>query len=250
MRPARAGLRSRRLAGAQNRRNAAAGRRDCESPRTPAEPSRPSRSALRGRAAGNPGPAQEPHADRPHRADRRRLAAHPRTASRCRDLDGPLVQRESPLLRGAARIPAAHLRPQPAVPLPHRRGDREARPADRARAAADGRERLQPDGLFARACLGAVAVHPRHRPALRARAELVVRRPARHRRVDQRRARLPAPRSTRCTATGTSRSPPTTGAKARWRARSGRTAPRACRPTTRASSCRRRRATTSPSSRR
>ena len=95
------------------------------------------------------------------------------------------------LVRGAPGVPAAHLRPQPPLPLPHRRRDREARHADRARAAADGGERVQPDGVLARARLRPVAVHSRHRQALRAGAELLVRRAARHRRLDQRRARLP-----------------------------------------------------------
>ncbi len=44
---------------------------------------------------------------------------------------------------------------------------------------------------IARARLGPVAVHPGHRQALRAEAELVVRRAPRHRRLDHRGARLP-----------------------------------------------------------
>ena len=107
------------------------------------------------------------------------------------DLAGPLVQEKTAWYAAQPGIPEARLRAQPALPLPHRRRDREARPAHRARAAADGRELLQPDGLLARARLGPVAVHPRHRQALRAGAELVVRRAARHRRLHHRGARLP-----------------------------------------------------------
>ena len=47
-----------------------------------------------------------------------------------------------------------------------------------------------------------------------------------------RRRSTTSPSSTRCTATGISRSPRTTGARARWRGRSPRTARRAGRPTT------------------
>jgi len=58
-------------------------------------------------------------------------------------------------------------------------------------AAADGRERLQPDGVLARARVRPVAVHPLDGQELQAQAELVVRRAARHHGVDHRRARLP-----------------------------------------------------------
>ena len=98
--------------------------------------------------------------------------------------------------------------------------------------------------------LGHVAVHPVDRPRLRAQAEHLPRRPPRRARLHPRGARLPAEAATACSATGTSRWPPTTGAKAACSARSPRTSAPACRPTTRACACRPRRGATCPSCRR
>src|SRR5256885_970885 len=146
--------------------------------------------ALRGRAAGRAGAAARLEEDRSHRAAGGPLAAHSPGLRDPRPRQRPGGEAHR-VLRRAPRIPAARLRPQPAVSLSHRRGDRKARAADRAGAAADGGERVQPDGLLARARLGTVAVHPGHRQALRAEAELVVRRAPRHRRLDHRGPRLP-----------------------------------------------------------
>ena len=103
-------------------------------------------------------PSSPPRRSRPPTV-RRPVGAHPQGLRHARPRR-QAGQAEDRAVRRAARVPAAHHRAQPALPLPHRRRDREARPADRARAAADGRERLQPDGLLARARLGPVAVHP------------------------------------------------------------------------------------------
>jgi membrane-bound lytic murein transglycosylase D len=97
----------------------------------------------------------------------------------------------------------------------------KARHADRTGAAAGGRELLQSAGLFVGPRAGHVAVHPRHRQDLQAAAEL----PGSTSAATS--SPRPMPRSTtcrpstKCTATGTSRWPPTTGARmpsgAPWR---------------------------------
>ena len=61
------------------------------------------------------------------------------------DLEGPLVEKWEQWYADAARLRGAHGRAQPALPLSHRRRGRGARHAARDRAAADGRERVQPE---------------------------------------------------------------------------------------------------------
>ena len=140
------------------------------------------------------------------------------------------------VVRGPARLRRAHGRPQPALSLPHRRRGRGARHADRDRAAADDRERVQPERALASPRLRHLAVHPVDRQALRARSRTSgSTRAATCVAATDSGARLPARSSTATSATGSSRSPPTTGARATSRGRSRRTGRRACRPTTRAS---------------
>ena len=164
----------------------------------------PGRPAGAGRRRSRPGAERRGFAPAVRRArpDARR-GAHPRAVR------GPLRSHARRLqARGRAdtravdeqlrwyalepRVPAARLRARRSVSLSHRHRARAARHAARAGAAAGGGERLRAVCLLARARLGTVAVHSRHRLALRPEAGLVVRRTARHRRVDARGARLPA----------------------------------------------------------
>ena len=206
-------------------------------------------AAVRGHSARNWPAAQAlPRVDRTVRQDD--VWQRIRDGFAMPDLAGPLVAEKTAWYVARPGVPEARVRAQPPVPVPHRRRDREARPADRARAAADGGELVQPDGLLARACLGALAVHPRHRQALRAGAELVVRRAARHRRLDLGGARLPEGRlrdarrlapGARLLQLGRERGGAGAGEEPRAKA---------SRSTIRASTCRPRRAITCPSCRR
>ena len=144
----------------------------------------------------------------------------------------------------------AHDRPQPPLPVLHRGRGRAARDAARDRAAADGRERVQPGRAVDQPRVGHLAVHAVDRASTTGssrtsgstRGATSSPRPT---------ARSPTCRSsTRISTTGSWRLPPTTGARATWRARSSATRRRASRPTTRASRCRTRRATTCRSCRR
>ena len=67
------------------------------------------------------------------------------------------------VVRLAPRLRAAHDRTRRPLPVPRRRGDRKARHADRAGAAALHRKRLQPAGHVGGTRLGHVAVHAGHR---------------------------------------------------------------------------------------
>ena len=123
--------------------------------------------------------------------------------------------------------------------------------AARDRAAADDRERVQPARAVDRARRRHLAVHSVDRQALRPRAELLGRLAPRRARGDRQGARLPDEAASATSTTGSSRSPPTTGARAtsaRALARNRERGP-AARPTRR-SRCRTRRATTCPSCRR
>ncbi len=133
-----------------------------------------------------------------------------------REIDGSSPS--TPTTRSTSN--ACSAAPEP-LPAPHRPGNRGARHAARARAAARGRKRLR----ALRALVGPrerpLAVHARHRRALRPQAGLVVRRPPR------RASRRRAPRSTTCSTctmnsstTGCSPSPPTTAANSACSAKS------------------------------
>ena len=86
--------------------------------------------------------------------------------------------------------------------------------ADRNRTAADDRERIQPDGLFAESRLGHLAIHAVDRKPLRLEAELLVRFAARRGRRDRQARSTTCKSSTASSATGSWRWRPTTGAKA------------------------------------
>ena len=130
------------------------------------------------------------------------------------------------------RVRPAHDRAQPPLSVLHRRRAGKAQHADRDRAAADDRERLQPAGLFARA----------RRPASGSSSP----RPGANTGCSRTSGTTagatcsppPAPRSTTCSscttcsATGSSRWPPTTGARTACSARSRRIARITSRPTT------------------
>ena len=125
----------------------------------------------------------------------------------------PRVDREIEWLQRNPGLPGTRFRPRAALPAPHRQRGRGARPARRPRAAAGGRERLQSVRLFARPCLGTLAVHRADRRALRPAPQLLAGPAPRRARVDARRARIPhAAATSASTATGSSRSRPTTTA--------------------------------------
>ena len=97
-----------------------------------------------------------------------------------------------PLVCEPGRVHRPHGAALATVSVPHRRGNRAARHADRTRAAAVRRERVPAGGDLHREGGGPVAVHPVDGQGLRPRAEHVARRAPRRDRVDPRRARLPA----------------------------------------------------------
>ena len=101
---------------------------------------------------------------------------------------GPALDRVVPKEPG---IPPSRDATRPPVPGLHRAGSREARAAHGVRAASRGGERVPRARVLSRGGVGPVAVHAVDRQAVRAEAELVVRRSPRHRRVHSRRARLP-----------------------------------------------------------
>ena len=114
-------------------------------------------------------PGRRPHprpVRRPVRSHARRLQARRRRA--------PAVEQQLNWFANPSRLSRARLRARRAVPVPHRHRARSARHAAGDRAAAGRRERLRAVRLFARPRLGAVAVHSRHRLALRPEAGLVV----------------------------------------------------------------------------
>ena len=172
------------------------------------------------------------------------------TALRCRTSTGELVRKWEQWYASPPRLRAAHDRARRPLPVPHRRGGRTPRHADRAGLAAVHRECLQPAGDVQRAGVGHVAVHARHRQGLRAQAEPVPRRPPRRAGLDPRRAGLPAAAAHACSATGTWRWRPTTGARATCSARSPATARPGSPSATPACRCPTKRATTCPSCRR
>ncbi|CAG2151418.1 hypothetical protein LMG26296_04958 [Cupriavidus plantarum] len=92
---------------------------------------------------------------------------------------------------GAPGVYGAHGRPVEPVPLSHRRGTGTAEDADRARAAAVRRERVQSAGGVHGQGGRHVAVHPEHGQDVQPQAEHVPRRAARRARVHGRGARLP-----------------------------------------------------------
>ena len=219
-------------------------------PAAPAEPPAPATTPPAAAAAEEPAPtpaAVDPlRPERAPRPRRPRRAARP-VGTRARRLrDARPRQRAGArprtLVRHAARLRAAHDRARRPLPVPHRRGSRAPRHADRAGAAALHRKCLQPAGHVVGQGLGHVAVHAGHRQALRA---------ARRTCSATTGATCwppPAPRSTTwasctaCSATGISRWPPTTGAKATCSARSRATGAPAWPPTTPACACPTRRA--------
>ena len=122
--------------------------------------------------------------------------------------------------------------------------------ADGDRAAADGRERVQPGRAVDEPRGGHLAVHSVDRQALRPDAGFLDRLAARRAGGDRQGARLSveAARRFRRLAAGAGRLQ--LGRGQRRQGRRAQQGARACRPTTRASRCRRRRATTCPSCRR
>ena len=171
----------------------------------------------RRRPAARSGPlAANPHRVSPRRA---RLAARGRTGS---------VVLEPPRLHQALR------RSRQPLPALHRRAGRKARHAHGDRAAARGRERLQSQGVLA---IEGVRASGNSFPR-RARTTASPRTGGRTTGATS--WRPPTRRSITCrscTTTSTAgswRSPPTTAARAAWRARSRGTRTAACPPTTRA----------------
>ena len=135
-------------------------------------------------------PPAATHRDGPdHRADQP-VAAHTHRLRPARH-DEPARHRAGRMVFQAPRLHRAHRPAQQPLPLLHRRTDRKTRHAERNRAAAHHRKRLQPRRLLPRARVGHLAVHTVDRQALRAAAEFLVRRPARRHGGHQRGARLP-----------------------------------------------------------
>lgn len=95
------------------------------------------------------------------------------------------------LVHAASRLRAAHDRALAEISVSHRRGARGAPHADRARAAAVHRIRLQPAGAVGREGGRHVAVHAGHGPHVQPEAQHVAGRAPRRAGVDERRARLP-----------------------------------------------------------
>ena len=184
-RPARAG---RRGVGAGARRAQAVDEAAAQSVAVAA--SAPEAAGRRAGAGRSAAPRSAPRSRRARRA-RRPVGTGPPRLRDARPRQRPGA-RPRALVRDPARLRGAHDRARRPLPVPHRRGARQARHADRAGAAALHRERLQPAGDVGGAGLGHVAVHPVDRARLRAQAERLPRRPARRPRLHPGGARLPA----------------------------------------------------------